>query len=99
MNEPDVHKICEIMKIWVTAEYELNDKATSETKAIAEKFKSEIDPDVLRYGITSEEVCLFNEDGTAAVDYAFDAFALWRTLLMERPYPFSVRSLRSAIVA
>lgn len=77
LNEPDVHKICEIMKIWVTAEYELNDKATSETKAIAEKFKSEIDPDVLRYGITSEEVCLFNEDGTAAVDYAFDAFALY----------------------
>lgn len=77
LNEPDVHKICKIMKIWVTAEYELNDKATSETKAIAEKFKSEIDPDVLRYGITSEEVCLFNEDGTAAVDYAFDAFALY----------------------
>ena len=37
LNEPDVHKICKIMKIWVTAEYELNDKATSETKAIAEK--------------------------------------------------------------
>ena len=65
------------MKIWVTAEYELNDKATSETKAIAEKFKREIDPDVLRHGMTSEEVCLFNEDGTAAVDYAFDAFALY----------------------
>lgn len=77
LNEPDVHKICKIMKIWVTAEYELNDKATSETKAIAEKFKSKIDPDVLRYGITSEEVCLFNEDGTAAVAYAFDAFALY----------------------
>ena len=77
LNEPDVQKICEIMKIWVTAEYELNDKATSETKALAEKLKSEIDPDVLRYGITSEEVCLFNEDGTAAVDYAFDAFALY----------------------
>lgn len=77
LNEPDVQKICEIMKIWVTAEYELNDKATSETKALAEKLKSEIDPDVLRYGMTSEEVCLFNEDGTAAVDYAFDAFALY----------------------
>lgn len=77
LNEPDVQKICEIMKIWVTAEYELNDKATSETKAIAGKFKSEIDPEVLRYGMTSEEVCLFNEDGTAAVDYAFDAFALY----------------------
>ena len=77
LNEPDVQKICEIMKIWVMAEYELNDKATSETKAIAEKFKSEIDPEVLRYGMTSEEVCLFNEDGTAAVDYAFDAFALY----------------------
>lgn len=77
LNEPDVHKICEIMKIWVMAEYELNDKATSETKALAEKLKSEIDPEVLRYGMTSEEVCLFNEDGTAAVDYAFDAFALY----------------------
>lgn len=77
LNEPDVQKICEIMKIWVTAEYELNDKATSETKAIAGKFKSEIDPEVLRYGMISEEVCLFNEDGTAAVDYAFDAFALY----------------------
>lgn len=77
LNEPDVQKICEIMKIWVTAEYELNDKATSETKALAEKLKSEIDPEVLRYGMTSEEVCLFNEDGTAAVDYAFDAFALY----------------------
>lgn len=77
LNEPDVQKICEIMKIWVTAEYELNDKATSETKAIAGKFKSEIGPDVLRYGMISEEVCLFNEDGTAAVDYAFDAFALY----------------------
>ena len=51
LNEPDVHKICKIMKIWVTAEYELNDKATSETKAIAEKFKSEIDPDVLRLSL------------------------------------------------
>ena len=77
LNEPDVQKICEIMKIWVTAEYELNDKATSETKALAEKLNSEIGPDMLRYGITSEEVCLFNEDGTAAVDYAFDAFALY----------------------
>lgn len=77
LNEPDVQKICEIMKIWVTAEYELNDKATSETKALAEKLNSEIDPDMLRYGMTSEEVCLFNEDGTAAVDYAFDAFALY----------------------
>ena len=77
LNEPDVQKICEIMKIWVTAEYELNDKATSETKALAEKLNSEIDPEVLRYGMTSEEVCLFNEDGTAAVDYAFDAFALY----------------------
>lgn len=77
LNEPDVQKICEIMKIWVTAEYELNDKATSETKALAEKLNSEIGPDMLRYGMTSEEVCLFNEDGTAAVDYAFDAFALY----------------------
>lgn len=87
-------------EIWVTAEYELNDKATSETKAIAEKFKREIDPDVLRYGITSEEVCLFNEDGTAAVDYAFDAFALYvANSLNGKTIPFSVRSLRSAIVA
>ena len=100
LNEPDVHKICKIMKIWVTAEYELNDKATSETKAIAEKFKSEIDPDVLRYGITSEEVAFSTRMALRRWTMPLTHLRyMWRTLLMERPYPFSVRSLRSAIVA
>lgn len=76
LNEPDVDKICDILKIWVAAEYS-GKKATAETAELVGKFLGEIDPDVLKYGITSEEVCLFNEDGTAAVDYAFDAFALY----------------------
>ena len=76
LNEPDVDKICDILKIWVAAEYS-GKKATAETAELVGKFLREIDPNVLKYGITSEEVCLFNEDGTAAVDYAFDAFALY----------------------
>ena len=73
--------------------HDLGNKARKE----AEKFKREIDPDVLRHGITSEKVCLFNEDGTAAVDYAFDAFALYvANSLNGKTIPFFGRSLRSA---
>lgn len=77
VEEPDTEKICEILQIWITAEYVQNPKSSPQTKTIAERFMEMIDPNVLKDGIRMEEAVLFDEEGRALSDYAFNAFSLY----------------------
>lgn len=72
---PDVSRICEILKTWIAAEF-ITDKTTAEVKELARLLIDEIEPDVLSKGITSSITRLFNDDGTAASDFSYDAFSL-----------------------
>lgn len=77
MTEPDVDKICEILKIWIIAEYKSHYKKTDETEILATDLISSIDPETLRKSIRSEETVMFDNKGHALTDYAFNAFALY----------------------
>ena len=73
MKEPDTEKICEILQIWIAAEYMQNPK----TKEMAEHFMDIINSDVLKTGIRMEKTVLFDEKRYALTNYAFNAFALY----------------------
>lgn len=77
LNEPDVEKICEIIQIWIAGEYLQHFKKTDETEKIADELIANIDPDVLRCGIRVEETVMFDPEGHALTDYAFNAFSLY----------------------
>ena len=77
LNEPDVEKICEIIQIWIAGEYLSHYKKTEETEIIAEELTALIEPEVLRTGIGVEETVMFDPEGRALTDYAFNAFALY----------------------
>lgn len=77
MYEPDIEKICDILKIWIIAEYVENKRKTTETESIADELLTMINADTLRTGLRSENSILFDEDGHALTDYAFDAFSLY----------------------
>jgi len=77
MKEPDVDKICEIIQIWITAEYLNHGRKTAETDLIANELISVITADVLKKGISVEETVMFDSEGHALTDYAFNAFALY----------------------
>lgn len=77
MTKPDTEKICEILQIWVAAEYLHRPKASEETKVLAERLIAMIEPEILNAGIRSEESKLFDTDGHALAEHAFNAFALY----------------------
>ena len=77
LNEPDVEKICEIIQIWIAGEYLSHNKKTEETEIIADKLMDMIDSEVLRTGISVEETVMFDPEGHALTDYAFNAFSLY----------------------
>ncbi|MCM1219120.1 MAG: DUF3962 domain-containing protein, partial [Lachnospiraceae bacterium] len=77
IEEPDTEKICEILQIWIAAEYMQNPKNSLEIKEMAERFIKMIDPNVLNVGIRIEELVLFDDEGHALNDYAFNAFSLY----------------------
>lgn len=77
LQEPDVVHICEILEIWITAEYLQHKNRTAETERLAEELIAMLSPDVLRAGMHSEEVILFDTQGHALTEDAFGAFALY----------------------
>ncbi|MBR1723441.1 MAG: DUF3962 domain-containing protein, partial [Ruminococcus sp.] len=77
INEPDLEKICEILQIWISSEYLCDQRATDETKELGEKLIDIINAEELGEGMTSEEALLFDADGHALTDHAFNAFALY----------------------
>lgn len=77
LNEPDAEKICEIIQIWISGEYLQHYKKTDETERIANELMDMINPEYLRSGISIEETVLFDPDGHALTDYAFNAFSLY----------------------
>lgn len=77
VKEPDTEKICEILQIWIAAEYCNHRRKTAETEKLADELLSRIDAAVLKAGMTVSETALFDAEGHAATDYAFSAFSLW----------------------
>jgi hypothetical protein len=77
LNEPDAEKICEIIQIWISGEYLQHYKKTDETERIANELMDTIDPEYLRSGISIEETVMFDPEGHALTDYAFNAFSLY----------------------
>ena len=77
LKEPDTESICEILQIWVMSEYGEHKKRTPETEALVKELCEEAEPDTLRSLLRCEEARLFDDDGRALTDYAFDAFALY----------------------
>ena len=77
LNEPDAEKICEIIQIWISGEYLQHYKKTDETERIANELMDMIDPEYLRSGISIEETVMFDPEGRALTDYAFNAFSLY----------------------
>ena len=77
LNEPDAEKICEIIQIWISGEYLQHYKKTDETERIANELMDMIDPEYLRSGISIEETVMFDPEGQALTDYAFNAFSLY----------------------
>lgn len=77
LKEPDSESICEILQIWAMSEYGEHKKRTPETEALVKELCAAAKPDTLRGFLRCEEARLFDDDGRALTDYAFDAFALY----------------------
>lgn len=77
LKGPDAESICEILQIWSMSEYGEHKKRTPETEALIKELCEAAEPDTLRSFLRCEEVRLFDDNGHALTDYAFDAFAIY----------------------
>ncbi len=77
LRKPDTEKICEIIQIWAAAEYSDHFNKTPETDKLVDEFLTLVEPSLLDKGLSEEDVVLFDSEGRAMTDYAFNAFALY----------------------
>ena len=75
-EKPDLNKLCEIIKLWIAAEYIADDKINAVAAAAAQRLMDGIIPERLAELSFDETVFLFDEEGRALYNYSFKAFPL-----------------------
>lgn len=76
VSSPDTVEICEIIKVWIYGQFLVSPKKTSNTENLSYELLNMIDPIILENSIKKESVILFDNEGHALTDHAFNAFAL-----------------------